>query len=372
MKNIVIASTFILVCLFGISCSKADDSTRDDPDTIGNETIISFGAKKIKTDIYTSGGGPVVPMWTYKMPTTDYANGAGFEKPASAEHSVVWQPKTREEGAFNHFVALTTFNGKQYIMWGNHPFGEDAPGQRILISSSASWGSWSAPGELFPPPCPVVPEAETNNGPHLTPDRWVIADGNLYAVVYVHSANWRYPIARQVNADDTFGKFFLVTNMPSNAQLPDFMKEDPDAFKVPAIGAKILQWYKDNDQISWWANANDGIQRPGVGGESLIETFMYRANDNSLILMFRNHGIPSNPVHNNRIYVTMNNGSGGWTTPYPTDIPDAPSRSEVVKGPDGMIYLIGNQIVFPFDQTRYLDSDLIKVSVSKVGYQYYY
>lgn len=361
----------VTVSYTSFSCSKPENKNEDPQDTIPKETIISFGTKKVPTTKYTSKGVPVVPMWDYKMPTSNLADGAGFDKLTGAEHSLVWQPATREEGAFNHFVALTRFNNKMYLMWGNHPHGEDAPGQQILMSTSNEWGQWSKPVVLFEPPCPVVPEAEEGNGPHLTPDRWVVIEGKLYAVVYNFRPNsWNYPLFREVNSDGSFGTPFLMKSLPTGAELPDFMKDQPDAKIVPAFADKIQEWYKDNDQISWWANAHDGIQRPGAGGEPLIESFIYRAKDNGLVLFLRCHGWPQSPTHNNRLYVSFNSGSGGWTTPYPTDIPDAPSRTEAVTAADGTIYLIGNQIAYEFDKPLYLNRDPITISISKDGYKF--
>lgn len=358
----------LLILTISVACSA--DSKVDQPNNPElKETTINFGTKTIVTTKYTKKGVPVVPMWNYKMPTKDYLNGAGFEILSKGEHDIVWQPSTREEGAFNHFVAMIDYQDKFYIMWGNHPYGEDGPGQRILMSSSEGWGKWSEPKVLFDPPCPVEPESATDNGPHLTPDRWSIIRGKLYAIVYNFvTGEWNYLLAREVYSDGSLGVPFILRTIPSKAELPDFMKDLPNAGFVTPLANELNEWYKQSDQISWWANANDGVQRPGVDGENLIESFTYRASDNRQVLLLRSHGWPQQPTHNNRLYVSFNDGVGGWPTPYPTDIPDAPSRTEAVKGEDGTVYLIGNQIAYEFDKPIYLDRDPITISVSKDGY----
>jgi len=136
-------------------------------------------------DTFTPSGAPVVPMWKAPMPRDDRADGvggAGYPVLAAAEHVSVWQPGSRDEGAFNHYAALGLHQGRFFAMWGNHPMAEDAPGQRILFAYSDQWGDWSQPVELFPAPGPVLDRPES--GIHLKADRWIESDERLYAVVY--------------------------------------------------------------------------------------------------------------------------------------------------------------------------------------------
>lgn len=355
----------LLMALQSCSCNKNTGKSEDPRDNETSEKIeIQVGTRTITTDKYTKDGTPVVPMWKAPMATMDIRNGAGFEVLKDAEHTSIWEPKSLEEGAYNHYACLIHYKEKFYVMWGNHEFGEDAPGQRVLYTSSDEWGNWMKPEELFPAPGSVLPRSE--KGIHLKPDRWAIIDDMLYAITYVHGAGV-YPIARLVEEDGGLGESFLVQNVPESGALPVFMDgEDPNV--VSPIGKRLYEWYRENDQISWWANASWGVQRTSVEGQSLIESFIYRAKDGGLVLMLRDWGHSNNPVHNNRIYVSFNDGQGGWARPYPTDIPDSPSRAQAITLEDGTVLLIGNQNVNRYDSALYLDRDPMTVSISQDGY----
>lgn len=357
--------TFSLACMVITCCCACGKKTS--PGGSGNpdrEVEITVGSRKIKTAKFTKQGAAVVPMWQAPMATMDIRNGAGFAKLTSAEHASVWQPAVREDGAYNHYACLIFFKGAFYAMWGNHSLGEDAPGQRVLYSSTANWKEWSDPKELFAAPGPVLPRSE--DGIHFKPDRWAIIDDELYAVVFVHGAG-RYPVARKVEADGNFGEPFLVEQLPANGSLPGYM-QGTDPTQLLPVAAKITGWYKQNDHISWWADAASGVQRTAVDGASLIESFMYRTKDNEEVVMLRNWGTNANPVHNNRMYVSFKRGAGGWGKPYPTDIPDSPSRAQAIRLADGRIILIGNQNVPHFDAALYLDRDPMTISISNDGY----
>lgn len=358
-----------LIVLQSCSCNKNTNSNGepDNSDGDNDDIEIQVGAKTFTTKGYTQDGTPVVPMWKAPVATEDLRNGAGFPLLQSAEHTSVWKPSDIEEGGYNHYACLIYYKGKFYAMWGNHRYGEDAPGQRVLYSTSETWGEWTDPQEMFAAPESVKPRGET--GRHFKPDRWAIIDDILYAIAYVHGAGV-YPIARSVDEDGVLGDPFILTSLPSNGKLPEYMEGVVDPNTPSQIGVRLYQWYRENDQISWWAGADWGVQRTSVDGQSLIESFIYRAKDGGLVLMLRDWGHNNNPVHNNRMYVSFNNGEGGWTRPHPSDIPDSPSRAQGITLEDGTVLLIGNQNVNRFDQALYLDRDPMTVSVSEDGYTF--
>lgn len=317
------------------------------------------GSKSWVAGKYTLAGTPVVPMWKGKMPVPDSSHIPLLP----AEHRLVWQPATKEEGGYNHYACLIKYRSTFFAMWANHSLGEDAPGQRILFARSGNWQSWSMVKELFPAPGPV--KARHEKGIHYKPDRWAIVNDTLYAIVFVHAAG-RYPIAMPVNEDGTTGAPFLLDNLAAGAALPKGM----EAMVVGPAAAAIKEWYRNNDQISWWANEAEGVSRKAVDGAALIESFMYRAKDNTLVLMLRNWGTPSNPVHNNRVYASFSKDRTHWSKAYPTDIPDAPTRGQALRLEDGTILLIGTQYVREFDKPYYIDRDPLTVSVSNDGFYF--
>jgi hypothetical protein len=325
--------------------------------------MLQLGTRKITTDKATTCGTPVIPMWRAPMPVEDGSKTAGFPVLKEAEHSEVWRPSTRRDGAYNHYSCLSYHDGYFYAMWGNHPFGEDGPGQRALFSSSKDGRKWSPAAEFCPAPGPVLKTDQ--HGIHLKPDRWVVVDGKLYGIVYVHGAGI-YPIARELGANGKPGAPFLLRTVPEDGRLPSFM---PEAREDPDLAAKIKQWYIDNDTLSWWAHsAGERIVHPrGIDGAMMIEPFMYRSRSGLVVLQrsFQKKG--EDPVLNNRLYASFPDGKGGWSKPYPTDIPDAPSRAQARALPDGRVLLIGNQIAPRFDDGLYLARDPLTLSVSPDG-----
>ncbi len=358
-KILIAAFTIIFT---GCFCGKKTTSDNNNP--VEKKADITVGSKKFTTTKFTKSGTAVVPMWKAAMGTTDIRNGAGFTALPNTEHANVWSPATKEEGAYNHYACLIYFKGAFYAMWGNHELGEDAPGQRVLYSKTTTWNQWGEMKELFAAPGPILPRTE--KGIHFKPDRWAIIEDELYAVVFVHGAG-RYPIARKVMETGEFGEPFLVDFMPANASLPSYM-QGINTSELSPVANKITDWYKQNDHISWWADASNGVQRTAVDGSSLIESFMYRTKENEEVVMLRNWGTSSNPVHNNRMYVSFRKPGGAWGKPHPTDIPDSPSRAQAIKLADGRIILIGNQNVPHYDAALYLDRDPMTLSISNDGY----
>lgn len=357
---------------FGINSRVADSFTLHSVEMFVQsdefEEIV-IGHRTIRTDKYTATGTPVVPMWTAPMPTAQTWDAAGFPVLSEAEHALVWQPMSRDEGAFNHYATLINFEGRFFAMWANHTLGEDGPGQRILYATSDEWGVWSEARELFPAPGPIKERTEV--GIHLKPDRWMVIEGDLYAVVWVFDAG-RYPIARRVNFDGSYENAFYVNQPPTNAtEFPVFMEGVPPPPGSSVTAARIRVWYNQNFHVSWWGRETQGVPRFGVDGAALIESFAYRAPDGGQVLFARNWGTPSNPVHNNRLYVSFRASvNDPWDEPYPTDIPDSPSRAEALTLADGTVLLIGNQIAPEFERALYLNRDPITVAISDDGYTF--
>jgi len=334
---------------------------------------VQLGTRTVDTFTQTALGFPVIPMWAAPMPREDMV-AAGFPRAEQAEHFMVWEA-TREEGAFNHHAALIHFDGHFFAMWSNHPQGEDAPGQRVLYATSVDAETWTAPRELFPPPDPV--KVRGTPGRSLRPDRWAVVDGKLYAIAYHRGDRIpSHPIVRSVTVAGELGSPFVLRDLPEAWHLPQFMRANPESIHAPPLAAAVLQWYKDTDTVSWWAQGGEGAPRAGIDNSNLIEPFTYRNPDGRLTLMMRSHSTAVSrqrgmAARNNRIYVSYLKDDGEWDTPYPTDIPDSPSRTEALALPDGSILLIGSQIAPRFDTPRmYLPRHTLTASFSRDGYRF--
>jgi len=354
--------------VFGLNSRVAEGLTlhnirllRGDPPVLPYQV----GNRRIVTEKSNSSGFPVVPMWKVWQGEVENTSAIAYPLLPSAQHAIVWEPQTREDGAYNHYACLIHHDGRFHAMWGNHPMGEDAPGQRVLYSYSDEWGQWSDPVELFGPPGPVLPRSQ--RGIHLKPDRWVVVDDRLFAVIYVHGAG-RYPIAAEIVAGEIVGEIFPFDPIPEERKLPVFMDRRQASAEARNWVEKIREWYRANDQISWWARIGEDLARRGADNATVIESFTYRAADEDIVLMMRDWGTPGNPVHSNRMYVSFNSSTEELAPPWPTDIPDSPTRAEAHRLDCGTILLIGSQLPIELDQSFYLDRDPLTVSTSSDGY----
>jgi hypothetical protein len=152
------------------------------------------------------------------------------------------------------------------------------------------------------------------------------------------------------------------------------MRDLPQARLAPPEAALIQDLYRRNDVASWWGTflKEEGLPRRAVDNASMIEPYSYRAKDDGRVLLLRSMPTAKgDPENNHRLYVSFGTTEGGWSPPYPTDIPDSPSRFEVIVLEDGTTLLIGNQTAPEFDRwTGYLPRDPLTVAVSKDGYTF--
>ena len=326
---------------------------------------LQLGMRLVHTSKRTASGVPVVPMWAVPMSNK---GGSDFPLAKDAEHYAVWAAAERSDGGYNHFAALTCHEDRLYAMWANHWFGEYGPGQRALIATSSDGGkTWNNAAPLFPPPGKIARSGET--GIYLTPDRWVSVGGKLYAVANVVSEETNYLIARRIEESGALGPVFLVRDMPDRAELPVFMAGLTDRKATSPEAGAIRQWYADNGVASWWGA---GLPRTAVDEAHMIEPVRYRSKDGVSILLQRSMPISKkDPPNNHRLYVSFGDGAGGWSVPQPTDIPDAPSRSEVIVLKNGITLLIGNHMAPQLDVLGgYLPRDPLTVALSNDGYSF--
>jgi len=332
----------------------------------GETETLKLGTRTFTITEKTPDGTPILHFWQAKMPTSDQTKAVGFPVLKEAQHFDVWKPAGLEEGVYNHYACLILHNGLFYASWGNHSFGENGPGQRVLYATSLDGKTWEAPQELFPAPGPVLPRGE--RGVYLCPDRFVEVEGKLYAVAYVFGSIGTnlYPIAREVDGS-RLGEPFLLKEIPSNVTLPQFM---PASTYNPVLAQKIQKWYKDQDAISWWAYSEKiGIPNRGINDAALIESYSFRSKDGLVAFLrdYSTHAKVNDRKSSNRVYACFEDGNGGWSAVYPTDIPDSHSRGQAIKLSDGSVLLIGNQIAHQFDKGLYLKRDPLTVAFSPDG-----
>jgi hypothetical protein len=313
---------------------------------------------------------PLQPLWRTQMPDPRQ-EAAGFPKLATVRTAVVYRPQSQQE-AYSHCSELIWHAGRFYVMWINHPEGEDLPGQRILYSSSADGIQWTAASELFPPPGEIkLREAGKGRRPSGSLTKtytWCVVDGRLYGVAGVYD-NWRkdcVPAAREVRPDGTFGPCFAVEG---KVKVPTTYPILPaDQAPVAGVPSQIAAFLADPLHLPpMYHNYYLGLGK-AVDGNELWEPATYRGADGNIVRLFRGKFIT------HHMYVSVSTDDGKTFGPIePTDIPDSPSLARAARLDDGTILLVGNQVADKFDRSgkgTHYARDPLTISISRDGHHF--
>lgn len=313
--------------------------------------------------------------WTAPFPDLKKPH-AGFPLLEGVEHFDIFRA-TPEAGVYSHHSQLAHYKGVFYAAWSNQRFGEDGPGQRVLMSLSRDGRKWSEAAECFASRGTVKPAEEM--GRVLTANGWVQVDDAMYCIAEVHDnigfvssdgkqvgperkgpfrrrARRGYGrLARRVSSGGELGPIFWLVDDPPEplagfAPLPD-AGEAQFAELARQINAVLDE---PLNMPNWNFRASNEKQQvmadiyvKAMDGHSLCEPSTYRCPDGMLVRLYRDH----QPTH--RLYASLSRESGeSWTVPMPTNIPDSPSRTAVGSLPDGTVFLAGNQVSEPFDQAN--------------------
>lgn len=264
-----------------------------------------------------------------------------------------------------------------YAAWSSQRFGEDGPGQQVMISLSKDGRTWSKVTQCFASRGMVKPAEEM--GRVLTANGWALVDGALYCIAEVHDnigfvsidgtevgperkgrlrrrARRGYGrLARCVSPEGKLGPIFWLVDdppapLPSFARLPDAGDAQFAKLAQQIIGAldEPLNMPNWNFRVANEAQqVMADVYVKAVDGHSLCEPSTYRRPDGVLVRVYRDH----HPTH--RLYASLSRDAGEtWTVPVRTDVPDSPSRTAVGSLPDGTVFLAGNQLSEPFNQAR--------------------
>jgi hypothetical protein len=259
----------------------------------------------------------------------------------------------------------------------------------VLYARSRDGVSWSEAVELFPPMQEVRPSEE--KGLVLTAMRWVVVDGQLYAVAMCHAnagfenrerthrsdrRDHEHPfrarrphdaVCRQVAPDgQTFGPL-----VPTGPDLP--VPADPavtiadwEDEGVRSVGTAVRAALQVPGNIPAWQPPGIRIPRAGDGGR-LCEPTVYRTADGRFMMLLRDD------AYSHRMYASLSADGRTWETAVPTDIPDSPGLTTSLTLPDDTVLLIGNQMAPEFDnpdEVRHYDRDPLTVAVSRDGYRF--
>lgn len=276
----------------------------------------------------------------------------------TADVRTAWLYRPEAEWTYSHHPSLTHFRGRYYAVWSNGRRDEDAPGQRVLVSTSEDFSDWSEPRPLI----------DTRQGEHcervLTPAGFHQHGGGL--VVYCGGYEY-HPDALvdgQRKPDDMHHVDTRLEAIvspdgekwsePTDLHLPMVPNHGPQATRSGRLiisGNVCFPHTDDPCGLSGWTMR--GIYPPGMAGRfaddsegfhvvareagwpvGLCEGAFYQTDDGVLHMLLRS-GTP-------RLWVTESADDGeSWSPPEPTDFSDNITKFHFGRLPDGRFYYVG-------------------------------
>lgn len=274
------------------------------------------------------------------------------------EKVFLYQPFT--EWTYSHHPSITFFKGRFYAMWSNGRHDEDAPGQRVLLASSADFTHWTAPRPLL----------DVTRGEHS--DLVLTAAGfhvhgdtlNAYVAQYEYDPAHLQPDGSRKQQDlhhqHTAWRVLTSTDgtswsQPLDLGLPIVPNHPPQVTRSGRLivcGNISFPWTDDPSGLSGWQQA--GIYPPTCGGPvvddsesfntvaraagwpaGLCEGSFYQTDDGILHMLLRS-GQP-------RLWHTQSTNDGQtWSPPTPTEFSDNAAKFHFGRLPDGRFYYVGN------------------------------
>ena len=274
----------------------------------------------------------------------------------------------RESGSYNHHSQLVKFKERYYLAFSNGFINEEAPGQRVAVSSSEDGLHWSP---ALTAVAGDVRKGVIKNTVGLYADKEEMI---LYCWSEVAVRNAKLPGMRRIEARsvhvDTFasrdGKVWKLRrkNIFGQREGQVLMFEAPRATREGLLLAGGTR--KGPVAFLWEASEPAGkatiVKMPTPSSEGVFpygEETWYQTDDGTIIMFWRDEGCSE------RLYVnTSPDGGRTWTRPVISDFPDSMARVYAGRLSDGRYYLVGNS--YP----KLLDRMHLMISISEDGYKF--
>ncbi len=262
-----------------------------------------------------------------------------------------------EGASYSHHPSVCHFSGRFYAMWSAGFVGEDEPGQRVLLTSSADGVHWTPPQVLVTPGEITCPEGV------LTAAGFHVHEGVLTAYfghyAYIDKAN---PVATGDNYKDTFLGYLTTTDgvhwsKPVRTALPVVPNHPPEktASGRLIISGNVAFPYSD-DPTGTGAYTLTGVYGGAFGEKPvrddpdcihmvtpangwactmICEGSFYQTDDGVLHMLLRSC--------DDRLWVSESRDDGeSWSTPQPTEFANDASKFHCGRLPDGRYYVVSN------------------------------
>ncbi|MBI5686824.1 MAG: exo-alpha-sialidase [Verrucomicrobia bacterium] len=264
------------------------------------------------------------------------------------ESVLIYQPTT--EWTYSHHQSITFFKGRFYAIWSNGRQDEDAPGQRVLMASSADFKTWTTPKPLVDSVTEKgVERVLTAAGFHQHDGTLVAYFGNygpnketthLQAVTTTDGEHWSAVREMGVPVNPNHGPQRTASGrliIAGNISFP--YTDDPAGlagWKMTGIYPKAMAATIKDDPASFWE-----VAKHQGWSAALCEGSFYQTDDGVLHMPLRNTA----KLNARRLWLTESRDNGAtWATPVETEFSDTNAKFHFGRLPDGRFYYIGNPV----------------------------
>lgn len=261
----------------------------------------------------------------------------------------VYQPHT--DWTYSHHPHLTFFRGRFFAIWSNGRRDEDAPGQRILISTATDFGEWSAPRPL------VDAMTDTNGG-----ERVLTAAGfhqyqgtlvayfanygpakettHLLAVTTTNGMDWSPPQPVGLPVCPNFGPLAVRGGrliLSGHIAFP--YTDDPAGlagWQMAGLYPKAVAATITDDPASFW-----GVAQTNGWGAAVCEGSAFQTDDGVIHVPLRSTG----SQFRHRLWLTESRDNGvSYSAPVETEFSDTNAKFQFGRLPDGRFFYVGNPV----------------------------
>ncbi len=265
------------------------------------------------------------------------------------EKATIYDP-AQTDWQFTHHPSIAFFKGKFYVVFSNGKIGEDEGEQRIQISESSNFNSWTVP----------VPLASTTTDFVLTPGGIFVANENLMVVYYTRNDNAEDLSRPNPNLYAKYTSDGTNWSAEINLGIPIFPSHRPSLLssgKLILTGNRDFYYTTDLTGLSGWTKSGKSNFNSGESA-NLVEGAIIE-NGDSIYTIFRDVA--------KQKYLWQESSKDGvnWGTPRVTNFTDNNSKSHLGKLPNGKFYYIGTP-----DTTSMGSRTPLVLAVSDDGFNY--
>ncbi|MSU48066.1 MAG: hypothetical protein EXS37_03085 [Opitutus sp.] len=265
------------------------------------------------------------------------------------ETAFLYQPST--EWTYSHHQSITFFKGRFYAIWSNGRVGEDLPGQRVLMASSADFRTWTRPR-------PLVDSVTDEKGVErvLTAGGFHQHSGTLVAYFGNYGPNKETTHLQAVTTTD--GEHWSAVREIGIPFCPNQGPERISTGRLIFAGNTAFPYTDDPSGLTGWKMT--GIypvemaakfeDDPMTFGEvamrqgwpsSLCEGSFFETDDHVLHMQLRN----VSRAFFGRLWTTESRDNGvTWSKPALTSFSDWSTKFHFGRLPDGRFYHVGNPL----------------------------